>query len=158
MDRKINNLYITNICLNNIDHLILKRRLGDDLEFKNYLYKNIDKYFVEPVNDSDTLQEDTSYIVKKDDKLVGFVHICKIISNTISFHYAVSPSERGRGIGTEILRELPNLIFEDIDPNLEIKLKINMYNYASQKAAKKASYTNLGRDNDDYIYEISKTK
>lgn len=155
MDKKINNLSITTICLNDINHLTLKRHLSYDNDFQEYLYKNIDKYFLEPISDSDSLQENTSYLVKKNDKLVGFVHICKIIANTISFHYAVSPSERGKGIGTDILKELPILIYNDIDPNLAIQLKINMYNHASQKAAKKASYTFLGRDNDDYIFETS---
>ena len=158
MDKKINNLSITTICLNDISHLTLKRHLSYDTDFQNYLYKNIDKYFLEPINDSDSLQENTSYLVKCNDKLVGFVHICKRIANTISFHYAVSPSERGKGIGTEILRELPTLIYDDIDPDLAVQLKINMYNHASQKAAKKASYTYLGRDNDDYIYETKKKK
>lgn len=158
MDKKVKNLSFTSICLSNNDHLVLKRRLSEDPDFTNYVYKNIDKYFLEPNNDNGKLQENTSYLVKKDDELVGFVHICKRMIDTISFHYAVIPSFRGKGIGTAILKEVPILIFEDIDPELCVNLKINMYNFVSQKAALRASYVNLGRKDKDYIFETTKNK
>ncbi len=151
MDISIGRLNITSFCLENVEHLKFKKELKEDELIYEFVSISIEDDLHEVY--SDNLELENSYIIKHQDKLVGYICLKEIPENyeIVELRYAVHPKFRRQGYGRKILEECRDYLFSLENIN-GIELHIRKDNEASIYCAKRAKYKCTGENNDEYFY------
>ncbi|MCI8273689.1 MAG: ribosomal protein S18-alanine N-acetyltransferase [Clostridia bacterium] len=116
----------------------------DDLELmKDTLYSDFDNFWSYNVLKKELENEDTTYIVaKENDQVIGFAGIMICLDEATLNNIVVKKSYRGKGIGGELLDSLIDLCGElDIK---SITLEVNVSNIPAINLYTKFGFKNMG--------------
>lgn len=151
MEIKLRTLALENLDMNNSEHYILVRRSARDENSMKFVSKNMDNFVKQPIEES-KFEDGKTYILKKDEKLIGFMGSKKLNSTGILELWCnIDGDFRSNGYATRALEEITPYLIENVDGLQDIKLRIDKYNHASKKTALKAGYNLV--DVDDKIEE-----
>lgn len=140
MQIKLETLSLVSFLCSDIEHYLFREELARDVKVKEYL-RNIKGRLQELPEEVKALQDNASYIVKDDKKLIGYVHLESITKfRSLELHYAVHPNYRGNGYGVKLLKEVSNYILENKSDVETLQLSIHPRNKESRGCAVKAGY------------------
>lgn len=155
---KIGDYEIHSYDANDNDQRHLKYVLDNDLDFRNYVTKNIKERLTEgETTQGGGLQYNHSYLVKYKNDFVGYIRLEELIWNgTLNIQMAVSPEFRNQKLGSNILKVLSDYLLENYEEIIKLRGIIEKRNKHSKLMAERAGFIEEKKE-DDYIY-VSKTR
>lgn len=137
MEIKLDSLVVTNYDSKDLDKVKFVREIGEDKNIRRYVSPNIEEVLMRP-NYTGDIENAVAYIVKDQDKCVGFVKPSIFFDTEVGLDYGVHPEYRKKGYGTKILLEVSDYFFKK---NFQsVVLCIDNSNKASINAALKAGF------------------
>lgn len=146
MSIKLRHFNFEALDFNNKEHYYIVNRLASEQSVKDYISYDFKNFVKEPKKKEDIVSNGT-YIIKKDDDIIGLVGTKELDNHGIlELWMALNPSDSGHGNGTKILEEITPYLIEKVDNLNDIKFLINKNNIASKKASLKAGYNYVSTD------------
>lgn len=144
------------------DQRHLRYVLENDVNFRKYVTKQLEKRLrAIEINDRESLQFNSSYLVKYKEEFVGYIRLGNVKwDGTLDIEWAVSPEFRNQKLGRRIVSSLSNYIFENFEEVKKLRGVIDKSNYASKKMASSIGFIEEKVDSEydyDYIY-VTKTR
>ncbi len=135
----------------------LKYTLENDEAFQKYVTKRLEERLKESQEKGDTLQFNTSYLVKYKEEFVGYIRLEELKRDgSLNIECAVAKEFRNQSIGKKILDAITKYILYNIKEVTKVKGVIEKSNYASRKMAESVGYVEDAKD-DFYVY-VSKSR
>lgn len=113
---------------------IINQIIADD---PNHYVKQIAERITK--DNGDDFQFDKGYLVKLEEKIIGYVYFSPISNYRLYLEYSILKQERNKGYGKLILEEASNYILENYNIK-KIILDIDQSNLASMKTAISCGY------------------
>ena len=140
MDIKLKSLNITNYDSKDIEKIEFINTIKSDYLINKYLYRCIDE-MIEKSETSENFVLGYGYIVKDNDKLIGFFRPARLESKyKIDVDYGIIEKYRNKGYGTKLLIEVSDYLLTSFDMINGIVLHIDNSNKNSVKCALNAGF------------------
>ena len=137
MEIKLNTLSVTNYDSKDIEKVKFMYEISSDKDIRKYVSTEVDKYLMR-TNYTDGIEHSIAYIVKDDNKLVGFFKPSIFYDTDIGLDYGIHPRYRKQGYGKRLLIEISDYFF---NRNINsIALCIDNNNIASINTALSAGF------------------
>ena len=144
--------------LNGDGHILLRRRLNEDISVYNYVSRHFSEWTKEPINsDSYEIGNGKAYVISDDSKKIGMLGSTKFSSDgVIDLWVALDREYRGDGYGEKVLIQMTQYFVENLNYLSDIQLVINKSNLISLKTAKACGYNLVDKYDDKLVYQYFK--
>lgn len=144
--------------LNGDGHILLRRRLNEDISVYDYVSRHFSEWTKEPINsDSYEIGNGKAYVISDDSKKIGMLGSTKFSSDgVIDLWVALDREYRGYGYGEKVLIQMTQYFVENLNHLSDIQLVINKSNLISLKTAKACGYNLVDKYDDKLVYQYFK--
>ena len=144
--------------LENIDmygeHYGLLQGMSVDKKIQLYIARNFLEYLSQyQAIDDEKIEVGKIYAFTKNGREIGIVGSTKMNDGVLDVVYAIKRSERGRGHGANILKEITNYYLNNVEGIKGIKLSIDEVNKESRGTAKLNGYEKISVNNEGNVGE-----